>query len=144
MGSYTLSATAKDNYFIKAQKVRRLVRNDFDKVFAFQNPLLDHFEKIERSAEVDVLLSPTAPSTPPLLSTLAARSPIDNYRDDVMTVPASLAGLPAMSVPVPLDTTIVHQTPYGVDTVGLQITAQYGHDEMVFRAARIIEELNSQ
>ena len=145
LGSYSLSASAMDNYFIKAQKIRRLVQRDFDKAFAFQNPLLDHFVENDRATTgVDVLLAPTAPSTPPMLSTLAARSPIDSYRDDVLTVPASLAGLPAISVPVPLEATESDQTPHGVDSIGLQITAQYGHDEMVLRAARIIEGLRSE
>ena len=142
LGSYSLSSSAMDNYFIQAQKVRRLVQKDFDQVFAFGNPLLDNPGKNDTRSGVDILLSLTAPSTPPLLSTLAARSPVDSYRDDVLTVPASLAGLPAMSVPVSLDVTASADTPHGVDSVGIHITAQYGHDEMVFRAAEVIEALD--
>jgi aspartyl-tRNA(Asn)/glutamyl-tRNA(Gln) amidotransferase subunit A len=144
LGSYSLSASAIDNYFIQAQRVRRFVQRDFDRAFALQNPLLDisHEEgRVVDDSGVDILLSPTAPSLPPSLESLRNRSPIDSYRDDVLTVPASLAGLPAISVPVPCDSGVATRGSLGGATVGLQITAQYGDDGMVFHAAQVLEEL---
>lgn len=100
LGAYALSSEAIDNYFIQAQKVRRLVQQDFDSVFAAQNPLHDGNES-GATAGVDFLITPTAPSLPPTLAELERQSTVESYMLDVFTVPASLAGLPALSVPVP-------------------------------------------
>ncbi|KZF22692.1 glutamyl-tRNA amidotransferase subunit A [Xylona heveae TC161] len=135
LGSYTLSAAAFDNYFIKAQKIRRLVQQDFDRVFALQNPLLTTDAQPPDSEAVDILICPTAPTIAPSISSLKAQSPVDNYMNDVFTVPASLAGLPAVSVPVH-DNTESSSEP---ETVGIQIIGQYGDDNLVLRAASIIE-----
>lgn len=140
-----MSASAVDNYFIKAQRVRRLVQRDFDTVFALSNPLLDQELKLTSHVGVegvDVLLSPTAPSLPPRLSDLSARTALDSYQDDVLTVPASLAGLPAMSIPVvKLEPALCEQE--HCKHIGLQITAQYGDDEMVFHAAKLLQNLEA-
>ena len=139
LGAYSLSASAIDNYFTKAQKVRRLVQRDFDRVFAMPNPLLDVPHKSTESASVDILLTPTAPSTVPTLESLSERSSVNIYRDDVLTVPASLAGLPAMNVPIETEV----KSPDGSNgsiPIGLQIIAQYGDDERVFEAAHALEE----
>ena len=144
LGTYSLSASAIDNYFIQAQKLRRLVQRDFDAVFAFQNPLLDQHQEATASAVVDALLAPTAPSMAPSLASLKDRSSVDRYRDDVLTVPASLAGLPAMSIPVKLGVkngNIGHQAN---GFAGLQIIAQYGDDDMVFRVADALAGLRMQ
>lgn len=139
LGAYSLSASAIDNYFIKAQRVRRLIQRDFDRVFARHNPLLDARNRGTESAGVDVLLTPTAPSTAPTLDSLSERSSVDTYRDDVLTVPASLAGLPAMSVPIRSE---VRKSDGGNGSmpIGLQIIAQYGDDDRVFEAAQALEE----
>ena len=139
LGAYSLSASAIDNYFIQAQKVRRRVQQDFDRVFAMDNPLSSKSFGIPSTGTVDVLLTPTAPSTPPTLASLASRSSVDMYRDDIMTVPASLAGLPAMSVPVPVERT--HNERHSADSIGLQIIAQYGDDDIVFECAGKLEQL---
>lgn len=139
LGAYTLSASAIDNYFIKAQKVRRLVKDDFDSVFALQNPLRESKASMKTEAGVDCILSPTAPSLPPTIASLSHRSPLDHYRDDVLTVPASLAGLPAMSVPLPVKA-MEQDDAETTDSVGISITAQYGDDDMVFHVGKLLEE----
>lgn len=131
LGNYVLSSSARDNYFVQAQRVRRVVVRDFDAVFKLANPLKDHTHKpgeegfyegegesqhIDLSdlpeglpladkrgpAQVDFLLCPTAPTPAPRLADVeAAPSAVDAYINDVFTVPASLAGLPAVSIPMP-------------------------------------------
>ncbi len=141
LGSYSLSADAIDNYFIKAQKVRRLVQNDFNNVFSFPHPLLSHDDKPYMDEGVDVIITPTAQSLPPKLSTLAKRGSVEAFNDDVLTVPASLAGLPAISVPVPIEglKSRFQDLPH---SVGLQILAQYGDDDSVFEIAKEVEDMS--
>lgn len=143
LGAFSLSAQAIDNYFIQAQKVRRLVQQDFDKVFAKQNPLLDDSAKTEENEDkVDVLLCPTAPSTAPLLSSVEAQDPIQAYMNDVFTVPASLAGLPAISVPAPSiteDRNIESEVYTPFAGVGIQIIGQYGDDKLVLDYAKELQ-----
>ena len=138
LGAYSLSAAAINNYFIQAQKVRRLVQEDFDRVFALPNPLLEQNEDAQRTVGVDVLISPTAPTLPPKLAALAGHSSVEKYSDDVMTVPASLAGLPALSVPVPMGQ-LSASVESGPSTVGIQVMAQYGDDDLLFDVAQSIE-----
>ena len=135
LGSYTLSSEAIDNYFMKAQKIRRLVQKEFDSVFSMKNPLHDHAdyesEVDTRSGSVDVLICPTAPNMPPKLSDVKALGAVESYMTDVFTVPASLAGLPAISVPLDID---------GLGSVGIQIIGQFGADEQVLAVAQLFEE----
>ncbi|KAL9582640.1 MAG: hypothetical protein Q9203_005405, partial [Teloschistes exilis] len=150
LGSYTLSSTAIDNYFIRAQKVRRMVQKDFDNVFALPNSLLCPSKENEKGkegligskGEVDVIITPTATRPAPLLSELRSEeadmsSPARRYCDDVYTVPASLAGLPAISVPVPLFDGEKERR--DEPSVGVQITGQYGDDELVLSVAEELE-----
>lgn len=130
LGSYSLSAAAIDNYFIKAQKVRRLVQRDFNNAFALPHPLLDDQAISSTGDKVDIILTPTAQSMPPKLDDLDTADPLEAYSADVLTVPASLAGLPAMSVPVSEE-----------PSIGMQIIAQYGDDDLVFDFARVVESL---
>ena len=131
LGAYSLSAGAMDNYFIQAQKVRRMVQQDFNDVFALSHPLQGQ-DKKTTSEGVDVLISPTAPTLPPRLSSIAGRAPVSMYSDDALTVPASLAGLPALSFPVPITDCRAG--------VGMQVIAQYGDDESVLEVAQILED----
>ena len=142
LGSYTLSAGAIDNHFIKAQKVRRQVQMDFNKVFRLKNPLLDHQDSGPDTDGVDVLLTPTAPSFPPSLDSLDARSPTDTFADDVMTVPASLAGIPAISVPIDLSGWLGTGGPVPPKQayVGLQVIGQYGSDTTVLHMGRHLRQ----
>lgn len=139
LGSYSLSAGAMDNYFIKAQKIRRLVQEDFSNVFAHAHPLLQNATGMSEEG-VDVIISPTALSFPPKLSALAENASLNTYSDDILTVPASLAGLPAISVPVPCPGTL--DVSGRSKPIGLQILAQYGDDDLVFKAAKLLETLN--
>jgi aspartyl-tRNA(Asn)/glutamyl-tRNA(Gln) amidotransferase subunit A len=82
LGTFVLSAGYYDAYYLKAQKVRTLVRRDFDRAFA----------------EVDVICSPTSPTTAFRLGE-KIDDPLSMYLNDVYTLPASLAGIPAMSLP---------------------------------------------
>ena len=82
VGNDTLSSGYYDAYFAKAQQVRHLIKKDFEQVFT----------------EVDVLLTPTAPS--PAFKLGGVTDPIEMYLQDVFTLPASLAGLPGMSLPI--------------------------------------------
>jgi aspartyl-tRNA(Asn)/glutamyl-tRNA(Gln) amidotransferase subunit A len=145
LGAYTLSATAIDNYFIQAQKVRRLVQQDFDRVFYTPNPLHDYKSAAStaesRKDKVDIILTPTAPTFPPTIGELQHESPVESYMNDVFTVPASLACLPAASVPVkPAD--YMSWDLDDVETVGMQVMGQFGDDEMVLHAAELIERLS--
>ncbi|MCJ1334237.1 Trimeric GatFAB AmidoTransferase(AdT) complex subunit [Thelotrema lepadinum] len=145
LGSFTLSASAIDNYFIKAQRIRRLVQQDFDRVFSHPNILLKDDTKLEASSiedGVDILLTPTAPSLPPRLEDLSTKTAVDSYQDDVFTVPASLAGLPAMSIPA-TKIKVAGQNDDQLRHIGLQIIAQYGEEQRIFQAARILENLET-
>ncbi len=83
LGTYTLSAGYYDAYYKKALKVRRLIRQDYDAAFE----------------KVDVLLGPTTP-TPPFLIGEKVNDPVQMYLEDLFTVGANLAGIPALSMPV--------------------------------------------
>ncbi|KAK0655944.1 amidase signature domain-containing protein [Cercophora newfieldiana] len=148
LGSYTLSSEAMDNYFLKAQAVRRLVRRDFDRVFRLENPLQDEQEVFDLSemsddipmesklgpAEVDFLLCPTAPTLAPKLEdVMSGQGVLDAYMNDVFTVPASLAGLPAVSVPMPVE---------GEERMaGLQLIGQYWDDAKLLGVAEAVSEV---
>lgn len=142
LGAFSLSADAIDNYFIQAQRVRRLVQRDFDSVFSTRHPFSSYQDLLaepgSKPADVDVLLCPTAPSSPPQLSKLldggSESSPLDAYMNDVFTVPASLAGLPAISVPVSAG-----QDSAEGDLAGIQVIGQYGNDELVLKVGELIE-----
>ncbi|WP_232494104.1 Asp-tRNA(Asn)/Glu-tRNA(Gln) amidotransferase subunit GatA [Novosphingobium kaempferiae] len=104
IGTYVLSAGFYDAYYTKAQKVRALISQDFAKAFE----------------QVDVLLTPTAPSAAFALGE-SNDDPIAMYLNDVFTVPASLAGLPAMSVPAGLD---AQGLPLGLQIIGRPLDEQ--------------------
>jgi len=100
IGSYVLSSGYFDAYYLKAQKARTLLINEFNALFA----------------DFDVLVAPVAP-TPAFEIGANAADPIKMYLEDIMTVPASLAGLPAMSVPAGVSQTGL---PIGVQLIGKQ------------------------
>ncbi|KAI1141109.1 amidase signature enzyme [Hypoxylon sp. FL0543] len=151
LGSYTLSSEAMDNYFIQAQKVRRLVKRDFDRVFKLSNPLEDQLPfdlsdmedtvQLENKlgpAQVDCLLSPTAPTTPPLLEDVMRQTPLDSYMNDVFTVPASLAGLPAISIPMDIPVDTAKEEEKLLSFGGLQLIGQYWDDARLLSVASIL------
>ncbi len=104
IGTYVLSAGFYDAYYTQAQKVRTLIARDFERAFG----------------ECDVLLTPTAPSAAFALGEKQA-DPLAMYLNDVFTVPASLAGLPAMSVPGGLDK---DGLPLGLQIIGKPLDEQ--------------------
>ncbi|KAL4801755.1 amidase signature domain-containing protein [Aspergillus unguis] len=136
LGAFSLSAEAIDNYFIQAQRIRRLVRQDFDAVFGAEHPLTAEPSATEQGAGrtgVDVLICPTVPSPPPSISDATNTKGTDDYISDVFTVPASLAGLPAISVPVS------RQGQESENLTGLQVIGQYGDDELVLKVGELLE-----
>ncbi|MCJ1463174.1 Trimeric GatFAB AmidoTransferase(AdT) complex subunit [Pseudocyphellaria aurata] len=140
LGSYSLSAAAMDNYFVKAQKVRRLVQQDFNHVFARYHPLLENEQRCDDRTGVDVIISPTVPSLPPRISSITSKTSVNAYSDDVFTVPASLAGLPAISLPVPIEP---NDLDGDLKTTGLQIIGQYGDDDLILDFSRKVQNLYS-
>ncbi|MFZ1415463.1 MAG: Asp-tRNA(Asn)/Glu-tRNA(Gln) amidotransferase subunit GatA [Defluviicoccus sp.] len=114
IGTYVLSAGYYDAYYLKAQKVRTLIANDFQDAFR----------------SVDVILTPTAPSDAFAIGE-RLDDPITMYLNDVFTVPTSLAGLPGISVPSGL-------SGRGLP-LGLQIIGRPFDEETVLRAAAVIE-----
>ncbi|KAF2226306.1 DNA polymerase IV, partial [Elsinoe ampelina] len=147
LGTYTLSSGAFGNYFLQAQKVRRLVRGEFDGVFAAVNTLVRSSREVERNTQggserevgqekVDVLIAPTAPTLPPTLDEVERQTAVERYLGDVLTVPASLAGLPVVSVPVPLEGEFGEGE---VSTAGMQVMGQVGDDEQVLGVGEVVE-----
>jgi len=115
IGSYVLSSGFFDAYYLQAQKARTLLINEFNELFK----------------TFDVLLTPVAP-TPAFKLGENDKDPIKMYLEDVMTVPASLAGLPAISVPA-------GKTDQGLP-VGVQLIAKRRDDALLFALAESIEE----
>ncbi|MCY1669816.1 Asp-tRNA(Asn)/Glu-tRNA(Gln) amidotransferase subunit GatA [Novosphingobium sp. SL115] len=114
IGTYVLSAGFYDAYYTQAQKVRALISRDFTEAFK----------------QVDVILAPTAPSSAFALGEKSA-DPLEMYLNDVFSVPASLAGLPAMSVPAGLDRNGL--------PLGLQIIGKAFDEQAVLNAGLAIE-----
>jgi aspartyl-tRNA(Asn)/glutamyl-tRNA(Gln) amidotransferase subunit A len=153
LGAFSLSAEAIDNYFIQAQKVRRLVQQDFNNVFANANPLENHDKASELKEGVDVLLCPTAPTLAPGSMEIENQDPLQAYMNDVFTVPASLAGLPAISVPIHItveERAAIHGYHEIKESAGIQLIGQYGDDDLVLFAASSLQsamksvQLNAQ
>ncbi|MCY6492096.1 Asp-tRNA(Asn)/Glu-tRNA(Gln) amidotransferase subunit GatA [Leptolyngbya sp. GGD] len=115
IGTYALSAGYYDAYYLKAQKVRTLIKQDFEKAFE----------------EVDVLVSPTAPTTAFKLGD-KSQDPLSMYLIDLMTIPVNLAGLPGMSVPCGFDS-------QGLP-IGLQIIGNVLREDQVFQVAYAYEQ----
>ncbi|KAJ7580242.1 amidase signature enzyme [Mycena floridula] len=130
LGNYSLTADAFDNYFLQALRIRQLVRNDFDSVFRAPNAI----SPSDRRGDVDVLIHPSAIGPAPLLNSSFSLG-LDVYVQDVLTVPASLAGLPALSVP------IRRQVPGDGWPLGVSIIGQWGCDDVVLKVGKAVEAL---
>ena len=98
IGTYVLSSGYYDAYYLKAQKVRQLIKNDFDKVFN----------------DVDAILTPSTPSAAFKIGE-KKDDPVSMYLNDIFTVPVNLAGLPAISVPAGYDK---NNLPLGLQLIG--------------------------
>lgn len=116
LGTYALSSGYYDAYYMKALKVRTLVKSDFDKAFE----------------KVDVLITPTAPS-PAFKIGEKANDPLGMYMQDICTIPVNLAGVPGISLPCGF----VNGMP-----IGLQIIAKPLAEETLLRAAYTYEQQN--
>ncbi len=117
LGTYVLSAGYYDAYYTKAQKVRTLIRRDFDRAFE----------------KVDAIVGPTSPSVAWLLGEKVS-DPLAMYLADVYTLPASLAGLPGISVPAA-------PSQSGLP-IGLQIVAPAWQETRVFSLAHAFEQVS--
>jgi aspartyl-tRNA(Asn)/glutamyl-tRNA(Gln) amidotransferase subunit A len=114
LGTYALSSGYKDAYYLKALKVRRLIKEDFDRAFA----------------ECDVVMGPTAP-TPAFKIGEKTDDPLAMYLSDIYTISANLAGIAGISIPCGFTKTGL--------PIGLQILAAPFEEEKLLRIARMHE-----
>jgi aspartyl-tRNA(Asn)/glutamyl-tRNA(Gln) amidotransferase subunit A len=115
LGTFVLSHGYYDAYYLRALKVRTLIKQDFDRVFA----------------DFDCIVTPTA-STPAFKIGEKSKDPLEMYLSDIYTISANLAGIPAISIPCGF-------TKEGLP-VGLQILAKPFNEEMLFRVAYAYEQ----
>jgi aspartyl-tRNA(Asn)/glutamyl-tRNA(Gln) amidotransferase subunit A len=114
LGTYALSAGYYDAYYGQAQKVRTLIKRDFDRAFE----------------QVDLIACPVAPSTAFQLGSHSG-DPLAMYLEDVFTLPINLAGVPGLALPVGFDT---NGLPVGIQFLGAPF-----HEETLFRAAHVYQ-----
>ncbi|GAA0440605.1 MAG: Asp-tRNA(Asn)/Glu-tRNA(Gln) amidotransferase subunit GatA [Bacillota bacterium] len=115
LGTFALSSGYYDAYYKKAQKVRTLIKNDFDKIFE----------------DYDVVIGPTTP-TPAFKVGEKVDDPLTMYANDILTIPVNLAGVPGISVPCGF-------SDQGLP-IGLQIIGKHFDENTVFRAAHAYEQ----
>jgi aspartyl-tRNA(Asn)/glutamyl-tRNA(Gln) amidotransferase subunit A len=115
LGTYVLSSGYYDDFYLKAQKVRTLIKNDFDKLFK----------------DFDLILSPTTPTTAFKLG--EKRDPLDMYAADIFTVPVNIAGIPAISIPCGFDKNGL--------PIGLQLMGPHFKEEKLIQAAYSLEKI---
>ena len=118
IGTYALSAGYYDAYYLKAQKVRTLIKEDFEQAFT----------------KVDVLLTPTAPTTA-FKAGEKITDPLSMYLNDLMTIPVNLAGLPAISVPCGFDSKGL--------PIGMQFIGKVLREDQLFQVAYAYEQSNN-
>ncbi len=117
LGTFVLSSGYYDAYYAKAQKVRRLIKNDFDSAFK----------------EVDMILTPVAP-TPAFKFGEKTSDPISMYLSDIFTIPANMAGLPAISIPAKTA---------GVLPVGFQLMGKPWREVDILGVGQLYEKLTA-
>lgn len=115
IGTYVLSAGYYDAYYLKALKVQKLIRRDYTEAFK----------------DVDVILTPTAPTTAFTIEESKSFDPVTMYLQDAFTVPANLAGLPGISVPV-------KEAENGLP-IGMQLIGRHFDEETLFKTAKVLE-----
>ncbi len=114
LGNFVLSSGYYDAYYVKAQKVRHLIRDEFNAIFE----------------EADLILSPVAPSVAPKMGAL--HDPLEMYKSDMYTLGVNLAGLPAISLPVA-------KNDEGMP-IGLQLIAKAFDEKVLFNGAASMEK----
>jgi aspartyl-tRNA(Asn)/glutamyl-tRNA(Gln) amidotransferase subunit A len=117
IGAYVLSAGYYDAYYVRAQKIRTLIKRDFERVYA---------------EGVDAILTPATPSAAFGLGEKGSSDPVEMYLNDIFTVTVNMAGLPGIAVPA------------GASSEGLPLALQLigrpFDEETLFAAARVIEQ----
>ncbi len=116
IGTYVLSAGYYDAYYVRAQKIRTLIKRDFEAAYA---------------SGVDAILTPATPSAAFGIGEMASADPVEMYLNDVFTVTVNMAGLPGIAVPAGLDA-------QGLP-LGLQLIGRPFDEETLFAAAQTIE-----
>jgi aspartyl-tRNA(Asn)/glutamyl-tRNA(Gln) amidotransferase subunit A len=117
IGTYVLSAGYYDAYYLRAQKVRTLIKRDFERCF---------------SDGIDAILTPTTPSAAFAIGEKSGAGPVEMYLNDVFTVTVNMAGLPGISVPSGLDG-------QGLP-LGLQLIGRPFEEETLFKLAAVMEK----
>jgi aspartyl-tRNA(Asn)/glutamyl-tRNA(Gln) amidotransferase subunit A len=117
IGTYVLSAGYYDAYYVRAQKIRTLIKRDFDLAF---------------EAGVDAVLTPATPSAAFGLAEMATASPVEMYLNDIFTVTVNMAGLPGLAVPAGLDKSKL--------PLGLQLIGRPFEEETLFRLGQVVED----
>ena len=115
LGTFVLSSGYYDAYYLKAQKVRHLIKNEFDKLFA----------------EADLILTPVTPTT--AFEFGSKKDPLEMYLSDIYTISVNLAGVPAISLPIAKDKNNL--------PIGLQLIAKHFDEQALFDGAKIVEDL---
>ncbi len=115
LGTFVLSSGYYDAYYIKAQKVRHLIKNEFDKLFA----------------EADLVLTPVTPTT--AFEFGSKKDPLEMYLSDIYTIGVNLAGVPAISLPIGKDSKNL--------PIGMQLIAKHFDEETLFDGAKIVENI---
>lgn len=117
LGTYVLSAGYYDAYYKKAQQVRRIIKSDFDKAFA----------------EVDIIITPTAPTTAFKIGEKST-DPLEMYLGDIYTTSANLAGIPGLNIPIGKDSNNL--------PIGMQLMANQFEENKILELGKYIEALS--
>jgi len=115
LGTFVLSSGYYDAYYIKAQKVRHLIKNEFDKLFS----------------EADLILTPVTPTT--AFEFGSKKDPLEMYLSDIYTISVNLAGVPAISLPIAKDKNNL--------PIALQLIAKHFDEQTLFDGAKIVENI---
>jgi len=115
LGNFVLSSGYYDAYYLKAQKVRHLIQDEFNTIFE----------------DADLILSPVTPSTAPKIGSM--HDPLEMYKSDMYTISVNLAGLPAISVPVGKDSNNM--------PIGLQFISKAFNEQTLFDGALSMENI---
>ena len=115
LGTYVLSSGYYDAYYKKAQKVRTVIRKEYDKLFE----------------KYDLIMTPTSPTVAFGIGE-KSNNPLEMYLADICTVPVNIAGLPGMSIPCSVDSTGM--------PIGVQLIGKHFDEETIFRAAYTLEQ----
>jgi len=114
LGNFVLSSGYYDAYYVKAQKVRHLIRDEYNRIFE----------------EADLILSPVAPSVAPKIGSI--EDPLEMYKSDMYTLGVNLAGLPGISLPVAKNSEGM--------PIGLQLIAKDKKEKILFNGAASMEK----